>query len=253
MGKIGLQLYSIKEAAEKDLLRTLEKVAEMGYSGAQFAGFFDHSAEEVKAKLDEVGLVPAGAHVSIEQLQNDFEATLTYHKTIGNDVLIVPGLPESMRTTAADYKRTAGLLNEIGKNAHVAGFSIGYHNHDFEFDTFDGKTGFDSLFENSEPNYLKIELDCFWAAYTDNDPLKVIEKYRDRIVSLHIKDLKLEGDQPVSTEIGTGNLDLAAYMKAGKKYGVTWFNVEQEEFTKDPLESASENAIAIKKLLDTLS
>ena len=61
---------------------------------------------------------------------------------------------------------------------------------------FDGKTGFDILFENTDENHLKMELDCYWAAYTGNDPLEIIEKYATRCVSLHIKDMKVEGDQP---------------------------------------------------------
>ena len=196
MDKIGLQFWSIREEMEKDLLGMIEKVAEMGYTGAQFAGFFDHSAEDVKAKMDEVGIRAAGAHVQINELENQLDETLKYHETIGNDLIIVPFLPENMRTTAEDYKRTAKLLNDIGRKVHAAGFSLAYHNHDFEFDVFDGKTGFDILFENTDANHLKIELDCYWAAYTGNDPLEIIEKYATRCVSLHIKDMKVEGDQP---------------------------------------------------------
>lgn len=247
MGNIGLQMYSIREASEKDLLGTLEKVAKMGYSGAQFAGFFDQDAEDVKAKMDEFGMTSAGAHVPIDQLENQLDETLKYHETIGNDLIIVPYLPEEMRTTADDYKRTAELFNTIGEKLHTRGFTLGYHNHDFEFDTFDGKTGFDILFENTDANHLKMELDCFWAAYTDNDPLDVIEKYADRCVSLHIKDMKAEGDQHISTELGTGTLPLADYMEKGRQVGAKWFIVEQEHFSKDPLESARENVEAIKK------
>ena len=194
MDKIGLQFWSIREEMEKDLLGMIEKVAEMGYTGAQFAGFFDHSAEDVKAKMDEVGIRVAGAHVQINELENQLDETLKYHETIGNDLIIVPFLPENMRTTAEDYKRTAKLLNDIGRKVHAAGFTLAYHNHDFEFDVFDGKTGFDILFENTDENHLKIELDCFWAAYTGNNPLEIIEKYANRCVSLHIKDMKVEGE-----------------------------------------------------------
>jgi len=253
MGNIGIQLYSIREEMAKDLLGMIDKVAEMGYSGAQFAGFFDHSAEDVKARMDQAGIKPAGAHVQIDQLRNQFDETLKYHETIGNKSIIVPFLPEDMRTTEDDFKRTAELFDEIGKKANVAGFSIGYHNHDFEFKTFNGKTGLDILFENTDPNHLKMELDCFWAAYSDHDPVEIIEKYGERVVSLHIKDLKLEDDKPVSTELGTGTLDLEAYMQAGNKNNAKWFIVEQEQFTKDPLVSAAENAKAIKKIYDQLS
>lgn len=250
MGNIGLQLYSVREAAEKDLLGTIQQVAEMGYSAAQFAGFSGHTAKLVKSKMDEVGIKAAGAHVQIDQLEKNLDETLKYHDTIGNNLIIVPFLPESMRTTVDDFKRTADLLNKIGKKVHAAGFSLGYHNHNFEFNTFDEKTGFDILYENTDADHLKMELDCFWAAYSGYNPLEIIDKYADRCVSLHIKDMIVEGDTHISTELGKGSLPLADYMKKGKEVGADWFVVEQEHYAKDPLDCAAENAKEIRRLAE---
>ena len=61
MGKIALQLYSVREAAEKDFLGTVRRVADMGYDGIQFAGFFDTPAKELKNVLNEKGIKVAGA------------------------------------------------------------------------------------------------------------------------------------------------------------------------------------------------
>lgn len=249
MENIGLQLWSVREEMENDLLGMIKRLSEMGYKGAQFAGFFQNEAEHVKKQMDEFNLKPAGAHVQIEQLTDQLDETLKYHDTIGNNLIIVPWLPEDMRTTAEDYKHTAELLNKIGEKLHVRGFTLGYHNHDFEFQTFDDKTGLEILFENSDPNYLKMELDCYWAAFTNNDPVGLIEQYADRCISLHIKDMKVEGYQAISTELGSGTLPLADYMRKGKEIGVEWLIVEQEHFSKDPLESAKENIEAIRKLL----
>lgn len=252
MEKMGLQFWSIREEMAQDLLGMIEKAAEMGYTGVQFAGFFDHSAEDVKAKMDEVGIMAAGAHVQLTDLENNLDETLKYHETIGNNLIIVPYLPENMRTTAEDYKRTATILNNIGEKVHAKGFTLGYHNHDFEFDMFDGKTGFEILFENTAENHLKIELDCFWASYTGNNPVAIIEKYANRCVSLHIKDMKVEGNQHISTELGTGTLPLADYVQKGKEHNVKWFIVEQEHFTKNPVESAAQNAKELSDIIDKL-
>ena len=249
MNNMGLQFWSIREEMEKDLLGMIEKSTEMGYTGAQFAGFFDHSAEVVKEKLDEVGIVAAGAHVQINELENNLDETLKYHKIIGNDLIIIPYLPENMRTTAEDYKRTATLLNNIGEKVHAKGFTLAYHNHDFEFEVFDGKTGLNILFENTDENYLKMELDCFWAAYTGNNPVDIIGKYGNRCVSLHIKDMKVEENQSISTELGTGTLPLADYIQIGKEHNVKWFIAEQEHFTKDPVESAAQNATELNAII----
>ncbi len=250
MAKLGLQLYSIKEAARQDLLGVLEKVANMGYEGAQFAGFFDHTAKDVKARMDEVGIKAAGAHVQIIDLQDDLDALLNYHDRIDNRLLICPYLPENMRTTEDDYKRTAELFNNVGEKVAKAGFSFGYHNHAFEFDLFNGKSGFDLLFENTDPQYVKMELDCFWAAHAGHRPIDIITTYADRCVSLHIKDLKLVDGKPVSTEIGTGTLEIAQLIEAGRKHKVDWFVVEQENFTGDPVESAAQNAKELTRICE---
>lgn len=248
MENLALQLYSVKEATEKDLLGVLEQVANMGYKGVQFAGFFSHSASEVKEKLDEVGLKPAGAHIQIDDLKNNFDESIAYHKEIGNNLLICPYLPEEMRTTAEDYKQTAELFNQIGKKVKDAGLAFGYHNHAFEFDLFDGKTGFDILYENTDPNLVKMELDCFWAVHAGHTPEKIMSHYADRLVSLHLKDLVIENGEPISTEIGHGIINVEELIHEGKKYGARWFIVEQEHFKQDPMDSVKENAKHILNL-----
>lgn len=246
---MGLQLYSIREAVADDLLGMLEKVSNMGYEGVQFAGFGDHSAETVKAKLTELGIKPAGAHVPIEALDNDLDNVLKYHDTIGNRTIICPFLGEDMRTTEDDYRRTAEKMDVIGRKVAQSGFELGYHNHGFEFDTFNEKTGLDILFENTDPAHLKMELDCFWASAVGYDPLTFIDKYSDRCISLHMKDLKTVDGEPVSTELGTGTLPLQDYAAKAKTYDIKWLVVEQEHFTQDPVQSAAYNIQALKKIV----
>lgn len=248
MGKIGLQLYSVRSAAEKDFLGTVRRVADMGYDGIQFAGFFDTPAKELKKVLDEKGIVAAGSHVAIDQLKGDkLKETLEYNREIGNNLLICPWLPVELRKTGDDYKKVAEELNEIGKICKEEGFTFAYHNHDFEFNTFENGTGFDILFGNSDPDYVKVELDCYWATYADLDPQAIIEKYGDRVVSLHIKDMKEENGEKRSIEIGSGVLDIASLFKVGNQFGVEWFVVEQEKFDGDPMESSKINIDKIKQ------
>lgn len=249
MKNVALQLWSIREVAGEDLLGTIEKVAEMGYDAAQFAGFGEYTAEKVKAKMDEVGIKVAGAHVQLEELENDLEATLKFHATIGNDLIIVPYLGEERRSSKEDYKKIAEVLEEIGAELHAKGFTFAYHNHDFEFDQFEGQTGFEIIFGKTDPNHVKMELDCYWVAYAGYDPIDVIEKHGDRLISLHIKDKRSEGDGYVSTELGTGTLPLASYVEKGKAVSAKWFVVEQEYFTKEPLDSAVENAKVLKQII----
>lgn len=252
MKKIGLQLYSVQEAVQLDLLATLEAVAEMGYSAVQFASFANQPAKVVKEKLIELDLQVAGAHIQENIFEANIDDILRYHDAIDNHLLIVPWLPENMRSTIDDYTRTAEKLDTIGKKLSERGFKLGYHNHDFEFQVFDGRTGLDILFQHSDASHLKLELDCFWAAYTNNHPIDVMDKYKNRCVSLHIKDLKLEEGLPISTEIGTGTLPLKDYIKKGMEIGVTNVIVEQEHFIKPPLDSAKNNIKAMLEIKASL-
>ena len=251
MGKMGVQLYSVHQQAGKDFLGTVEKLADLGYEGIQFfANFFGTEAKDLKRVIDDKGIVPAGSHISIEQLQGDaLERTMEYQDTIGNRLLICPALPTEMRETADDYRRTADLFNEIGEKLNQNGFRFGYHNHAFEFENMDGQTGLDLLFENSDPNLVKVELDCFWAVFAGHDPIEVINKYKDRIVSFHLIDSKEKDGQKINTEIGNGNMDLKRIIQAGKEYGVEWFSVEQEDYEKEPFESLKTDATNLRKLL----
>ena len=85
----GIQLYSVRDAMEKDVASTLQKIADMGYKYVEFAGFFGHSAQEIRSMLDSTGLVCSGTHSSWEDLRpGKIMETIAYHKAIGNPYYI---------------------------------------------------------------------------------------------------------------------------------------------------------------------
>lgn len=249
MGKFGLQLYSVREKAADNLVETISLAADMGYQGVQFAGFFQTPAKQLKKLMDDKGIDAAGSHTGLDDLAGDkLKETIAYNQEIENNLLICPWLPEAERKTKEDYQRTAEKLNEIGQICKNNGMIFAYHNHHFEFETFDGETGFDLLFGQTEPELVQIELDCFWATHAGYEPTDIINKYGGRIVSLHIKDMKEENGKKRSIEIGSGTLDIKTLLHVGKEQGVQWFIVEQEDFDGDPLESARVNMDNLKKI-----
>ncbi|SER48767.1 Sugar phosphate isomerase/epimerase [Gracilibacillus ureilyticus] len=252
MGKIAIQLYSVREHTANDFLGTLRKLGEMGYEAVQFAGFFDTPADELKKVMDEAGLVAAGSHMPFETLIGDqLEDSLEYNRKIGNNLIICPILPEDYRADEGAYYRAAEELNEIGRKCKEAGFTFAYHNHNMEFfDLGNGKRGFDIIFEETDNENVKVELDCYWATHADNDPLKVIQSYDDQIVSLHIKDMTIENGEKRSIEIGKGTLDIGSLWQAGERAGVKWYVIEQEKFDGDPLDSARVNVEKLKAVIE---
>ena len=154
----GLQLYSVRDVTESDLEGTLKKVAEIGYRYVEFAGFFGHSAEEVKAMLDRYGLIVSGTHSGLGDLDADFEGTVKYHKTIGNTNYIVPGAPT---WTAAELDETIEKINKYQPMLAAEGIRMAYHNHDGEFKpNADGQIPHEEMERRTN---IDFQIDTFWA------------------------------------------------------------------------------------------
>ena len=54
--KVGIQLYGLRNAMAADFDGTLKAVADLGYEYVEFAGYYDHTAEEIKALLEKYNL-----------------------------------------------------------------------------------------------------------------------------------------------------------------------------------------------------
>ena len=126
----GLQLYSVRDITANDLEGTLKQVAELGYKFVEFAGFFGHSAETVKDWLEKYGLKVSGTHTGLNEMVNDLEGTIAYHKTIGNKNIIIPGHDLSTQAKIDDFVEKVNKIQPILKENGIA---LGYHNHSHEF------------------------------------------------------------------------------------------------------------------------
>ena len=111
---IALQLYSVRDDCAKDLSLTLQAVAQMGYEGVEFAGYYDRSAEELRGMCDDLELKIVGTHTGLNTLLgDDLEKTVAFNKTLGNPYLIVPGLGGQYTNSQDAWKETAKIFNDI--------------------------------------------------------------------------------------------------------------------------------------------
>ena len=205
MKQIGLQLYSVGADMGKDVYRTLKKTAELGYTGVEFAGYFNVPAEQMKAWLDEFGLQAYSTHTNVF---GDFTAETEYLKTLGAHNAVCPGGPSF--ATETDVLELAEKMNALGKRYFAEGIHLGYHNHSHEF-TKNGDKGWtlDVLYDNTDPEYVKMQLDVCWATVGGQDPLEYLKKYRDRVTTVHMKEV-LTVDPYEGTAIGGGIVDFKA-------------------------------------------
>lgn len=231
--KINLQLWSVKDDTAADFFGTLEKVAKMGYTGVEFAGFGGIAAEDMKKKLDELELEGVSAHVPYDQLTNHLEETIAYLKTIGASFIVCPGAEVN---SVENAKKIAAEFNRIGKICKENGLRFGYHNHDFEFKMDNGQYPLEVLFENVDPEYVIQQPDVFWVQYAGLDAVEYVRKNKDRCPIIHLKQIR--GKDNVDAQDGT--IDFAEIKKICSD---AVFVYEQEEYpTGTPLECVAHSA-----------
>ena len=202
MKHIGLQLYSVGNDMGKDVYSTLKKTAELGYTGVEFAGYFNVPAKQMREWLDELGLKAYSSHFNVF---GDFEQDSEYLKTLGAENAVLPGGPSF--TTEKDVLELACKMNELGKKYADEGIKLAYHNHSHEF-TKNGDKGWtlDVLYDNTSPEYVGMQLDVCWALVGGQDPVEYLKKYRNRVSTVHMKEV-LTVSPYEGTAIGDGIVD----------------------------------------------
>ena len=219
--KYGLQLYSIRDMAEENFEKALKTVAEMGYELVESAGFFGHSAEEVKAMLDHYGLTLCSTHTSYREVFSKFEETMEFHKKVGCPNIILPGV---MFSTKEEIDYTVACINRYQPILEAEGMSLHFHNHYKEF--LPNKDGLYAQEEFAKRTNVLFEIDTFWAFNAGKDPLAVLEQYKDRIKFIHLKDgfaqdLSDPTSHAIGTSLGQGAAPVAEVRKKAIEMGLT--------------------------------
>lgn len=248
---IALQLYSVRHDCEKDLPGTLKAVAEMGYEGVDFAGYYGYDAPAIRVLLDDLGLRAAGCHTGIQTLLGDeLPKTVAFNHILGNKYLIVPGLPESYRDSRDAWLRTAEVFNEIAAKLKPEGMFTGYHNHHIEFTLLDGalwngELPWDTFFGNTLPEVV-MQIDLGNALHGGADPVAFLKRYPGRARTVHLKAYSATND---SALIGEDDVDWAEVFRICEADPVTeWYIVEQESYPYSPLESVDRCLQALRAM-----
>ena len=251
INKLGVQLYTVRDLMKEDFDGTIAKVAQVGYKEVEFAGYFGHTAEQVKQILQKNGLTAPSTHVQYDELDEKFPSVIEFSKTVGMDYIICPWIPEELRKSPDIWKQASDKFNKCGEQTKKAGIQFGYHNHWFEFLPTNGKLPYDELLKDCNPDLVKMEMDLCWAVAAGADPVKYFEKYPGRFPLVHVKDLKTKpkitsggaqnyGDTVDLTEVGSGIIDWKRIFAHAQQAGIKHYIVEHDH-PKQPIESITKS------------
>ena len=270
--KIGLQLYSIREDMEKDMDSALRQVKEMGYDCVEFAGYFGHSAEEVKAILDKYGLECVSVHQAPQLFVDEGQKAVDYIKTLGVKYAAVPWYEKDKLAGSPEWDNTVKMFTEVAELLKKNGIKMMYHNHDFEFNKVDGKFILDWIYDTIPQDLIELEVDTCWVHYAGYNPAEYLLKYSGRINIVHLKDFACKnlGGGPVyalidedgnekkgSKEdngfefrpVGHGIQDIPSIIEASEKAGASVLIVEQDQSNdRPPMEAAKMSREYLKSL-----
>lgn len=233
---IAVQMYTVREAVQADLLGALRRVAELGYDGVELHDNRGLSAAQIGETLNELSLTCVSGHVSLDALRNNLEEWIEFYQALNASYLVCPWLPPEERGDAKAYEALASELNQFGERCRLAGLRFCYHHHDFELTQFDGKYALDILLDQTDPTNVQLEADTYWLKAGGTDPAAYIRGRADRVPLVHMKDMALS--EPFTfAEVGTGSLDWPAIFAAAQVGGAAWYIVEQDVCPGDPFDS----------------
>ena len=240
-GSPVLQLYSVRNEAEKNFRETLLKTADAGFTGVEFAGYYGIAAEEMKGLLAEYGLNAVSSHCNALE---DMENKVRYLNVVGAGNIVVPHYSFN---DVQEVLRFAELMNSAGKLYKENGIALGYHNHSHEFKKdANGKYLLDIFFENTDPDYVKAQIDVCWVKVAGVEPAEYLKKYALRSNTIHLKEVKTI-DPYCGGAIGTGIVDFKGIFEV---LGVgSVYIVEQEELSagEDMWQALKDSAKYVRK------
>lgn len=225
---VGVQLYTLRNEMRRDPEGTLARIAELGFSEIEWWGEYGRTPAQLRALLDRHSLRAPAWHLAPELLAADrLDATLRTATTMGHKHLIVAWLPPAQRTSDG-FKRIGEVLSTAGRRLASEGIRTGYHNHDFEFARVGNETVWDVLLANTDASVVDLELDCYWAFKAGHDPVTMLQRYRDRITHLHIKD-SAGAPEHRQVDVGAGVIDWKRVLEVGTAGRVRHVFVEHDE------------------------
>ena len=246
---VAAQLYTLRDftKTEKDIRETFARVNDLGFEAVQISALAKIDANVLRDIADKNQLKIIASHISYDLILNDINSVINDHKTLGCRHVAIGGLPPEYRNRDG-FLRFARESSEAVKPIIDAGLTFSYHNHSFELEKFGERTGFDILIEESNHDYFSFEIDTYWIQHGGANPVTFLNRLRDRMHVVHLKDMAMNGTQQLFAEVGEGNLEWDLILEACKAANIEWYIIEQDVCQGDPFKSLQTSLNNLKRM-----
>jgi sugar phosphate isomerase/epimerase len=233
LDRIGIQVFTVRDLFadnELDMPGTFEVLRDAGYAGLEFGGDYDgRTPTEARRLAESYGLRVVSNHFGPRTLiRNTWydpaqrAAFFEEAHALGLEAIGTGHSYDAPRTVEG-YREMARAFNEWGRDAVRNGFRyFFFHNHDVEFTIVDGRPLFDILLEETDPRYVKFELDLGWMSVAGADPYEYIRRAPERFPMFHVKDIRWDPNGPRVAAAGTANAGRRLFFVDVGKGVVDW-------------------------------
>jgi sugar phosphate isomerase/epimerase len=257
---IGLQLSTLvkHKVDQAELMSNLRQISAIGFQEVEpWHAAYTIPAEQLRKDITDAGLTVSSGHFEYADLTTDFTGQMNYAKALGLKWVVCPMLPKSQWMSAEGFHTAAKQFNDWAKGVNDMGMQFAFHNHDYEFRTFDGVTGYDILLKETDPKLVYLEMDCYWITQAGYDPVQMLNRLGHRVRMLHIKDRKpgfppsfdMSDGSAHFTEVGTGGIHWPAILATAKKLKVEHYFIEQDRIQGSAIDSLRASYTYLRKEL----
>ncbi|NAS12327.1 sugar phosphate isomerase/epimerase family protein [Poritiphilus flavus] len=234
--EVGLQFYSLRNQFKKDVPGTLELINSWGITKCEGGGTYGLPMGKFQAMLKKNNLDVVSVGASFEDLAKDPAKVIANAKAFDAKFVMCAWIPHDGDSfTIEDTKNATEVFNKAGKLMKEEGITLTYHAHGYEFRPYEDGTLFDYMAKNAKD--FAFEMDVYWVHHGGEDPVGLLNKYPEKFVLLHLKDMQHgvkgnhTGHEDVETNVvlGTGQVDIAGVVKRAKELGyVKYMFIEDE-------------------------
>jgi len=247
---IAVQLYTLRTLLDDPahISGVLARLREIGYEAVEVAGLGAGVPDRFGDELRRSGLTACAVHAGLDRLTQELDRVIEECRQWGCEYVVVPSVPRSYHS-GEGFRRFAAEASELAGRLREHGLRLAYHNHAYELERFDGKTGLETLLAAAGAEVLDAELDTYWLQFGGADPATWIRRYKGRVPLVHLKDMAVRHGDPVDAVIGEGNLDWTEILSACRDAGTRWLVVEQDNPEGDPLEAVAGSFRNLERLM----